>query len=350
MKALRLYGANDIRLDEVSQPHAQPGGMVVKVEACAICGSDLRNIRAGGSSHGMTLPVTLGHEMSATIYELGEGTSGYSVGEGVVLSAIIPCGRCRYCLSGMLNQCDSKETLSYQYDGGFAEYMAIPKGLVDAGGVLKIPNGISIEEAAITEPCSCALNGQDLSRVGLGDTVCVMGAGPLGIIHCALARLRGAGKVILVDVVDKRLELAKNYDEIDLTIDGSKDDVVARVMAETDGAGADVVIVASPANIAQVQGVQMAAKHGRVNLFGGLPKGKSETTFDSNIIHYRELFVHGTSDSTITQMQAILALMGSGRFKPGRFISKFVPLTEFEKAFELASSGQEMKVVIQPGK
>jgi L-iditol 2-dehydrogenase len=146
------------------------------------------------------------------------------------------------------------------------------------------------------------------------------------------------------------LEIANAFEEVDVKIDGSKEDVVARVMRETDGIGVNVVMVASPAIIAQVQGVQMAAKRGRVNLFGGLPKGKSEATFDSNIIHYRELFVHGTSDSTITHMQDILSLVTSGRFKPSRFISKFIPLSNFKEAFEMAAGGKELKVVLQPGK
>ena len=273
---------------------------------------------------------------------------GYKTGESVVLSALVACGHCHYCLRGKSNMCDTKEALSYQYDGGFAEYILLPKKLIDMGGVLKIPPGISIEEAAITEPCSCALNGQNLSCVGLGDIVCVMGGGPLGLVHCVLAKLRGANKVILVDVLANRLELANAFEEVDIKIDGSKENVVARVLQETGGYGADVVIVANPANIAQVQATQFAAKGGRINLFGGMPKGNSETTFDSNVIHYRELFVHGASDSTVAHMQDILALMSSGRLKPSRFISKFVPLENFKEGFEMASSGQELKVVLQP--
>ena len=350
MQALRLYGANDLRLEDLPIPKAPAGGLVVKVAACAICGSDLRNVRAGGSSHGMNLPVTLGHELSGTIHALGEGVQGFNIGQKVVVAAIIPCGHCRYCLIGLQNQCNQKEAISYQYDGGFAEYIAVPASLLSAGGVLPIPEGLSLVEAAITEPCACALNGQELSKVGLGDVVCIMGAGPLGLVHCILAKARGASKVILVDILDGRLELSKRFSQIDCRINGAKEDVVQRVMQETDGAGADVVIVASPSNQAQVQGIQMAAKRGRVNFFGGLPKGKSETTIDANIIHYRELFIHGTSDSTVTHMQTILKLIASGQIQPSELITKTLPLSCFKEGFDLAAGGQHLKVVLQPGK
>ena len=350
MQALQLFGKDDIRLMNLPMPELPEGGMIVKVAACSICGSDLRNIRAGGSSHGMDLPVTLGHEISGTVHAIADGVEGYALGEHVVLSALITCGACRYCLTGRQNQCLHKEALSYQYNGGFAEYIAIPKKLIQSSGVLHLPNNIPLVDAAITEPCSCALNGQELSNVGFGDVVVVMGSGPLGLVHCTLAKLRGAAKVILVDIADNRLELSKPFDAIDVRVNSLKEDVVKRVMAETGGYGADVVIVASPAPSAQAQGVEMAAKHGRVNLFGGLPKGNSITALDANLIHYKELFVHGTSDSTVTHMEKIIRLMADGRLRPGPFITHVLPLSRAMEAFDIAYSGQALKVVLTPGK
>ena len=350
MQALRLYGANDLRLDDLPIPEVPAGGLLVKVSGCSICGSDLRNIRAGGSSHGMTLPVTLGHELSGVIDKVSDGVTEYTVGQRVVLSALVPCGTCEYCLRGMQNMCNHKEALSYQYAGGFAEYIAVPEAIIRAGGVIPLPDSVSLIEAAITEPCSCALNGQELSNVGLGDVVCVMGAGPLGVAHCMIAKLRGASKVILVDIVQERIDMAKEFPQVDVRINGSQEDVVQRVMEETGGRGADVVIVASPASSAQVQGVQMAAKHGRVNFFGGLPKGNSMTAIDSNIVHYRELFLHGTSDSTAMHMRAILDLIADGRLNTAKLVTHVMPLSEFKAAFDLAASGKALKVVLEPGK
>lgn len=350
MQALRLYGPSDLRLEDVPVPKAEKGGLVVKVEACAICGSDIRNVRAGGSSHGMDLPVTIGHEIAGTIHETGEGVRDFEPGRRVVLAAVIACGHCRYCLRGMQNQCSQKQAISYRYDGGFAEYIAVPPRLVDGGGVLPMPEGLSFSEACITEPFACALNGQELSRTGLGDAVCVMGAGPVGLMHCLLARARGAGRLILTDVDAGRLELSRDFPEIDIRIDGSKEDVVERVLAKTGGAGADVVIVAAPSGEAQVQATRMAARGGRVNLFGGLPKGNSETCFDSNVIHYKELFVHGTSDSRIPHMMTILGLMDTGQIRPGKLITRALPLSRFREGFDLAASGKALKVILEPGK
>lgn len=349
MQALQLFGANDIRLVDVPMPELPKGGMIIKVAACSICGSDLRNIRAGGSGHGMTLPVTLGHEFSGTIYAIDDEVKGYEVGEKVVLSALITCGTCHYCKRGLQNQCTTKEALSYREPGAFAEYIALPARHVAAGGVIKLPDSIDLVEAAITEPCSCALNGQQISNVGFGDIVVVMGSGPLGLIHANLAKLRGAAKVILVDIADNRLELSKPFEFVDVRINSLKEDVVKRVMEETDGYGADVVMVASPAAIAHDQGVRMAAKRGRVNLFGGLPKGNTATTVDANIIHYKELSVQGTSDSTVAQMEDIVKLMADGRLNPGRFITHKFPLSQALEAFEVAYSGEALKVVIMPG-
>ena len=350
MQALRLYGPSDLRLEDLPVPGAEAGGLVVKVEACAICGSDLRNVKAGGSSHGMDLPITIGHEISGTVHEIGEGTEGFAPDQRVVLASITPCGQCVNCLKGIQNLCNNKLAVSYQYDGGFADYVAVPRRHVAAGGVLPMPEGLSFPEVSITEPFSCALNGQELSRVGLGDVVCVMGAGPVGLMHCMLARARGAGKIILADVSPSRLELSCDFPEIDRQIDASKEDPVERVLELTGGVGADVVITAAPSGEAQVQATRMAAKRGRINFFGGLPKGKAQTTFDSNIIHYRELFVHGTSDSTIPHMMTILELMGSGRLSPGRLVTKVLPLSKFKEGFELAGSGHALKVILEPGK
>jgi len=348
MKAVRLYGANDLRYEEVPKPSAPPGGLLVKVKACAICGSDVRNVAAGGSSHGFTLPRTLGHEIAGVIEEVGPGVEGYEVGQRVVLAVVIPCGRCPYCLSGHHNQCEAKEAISYQYDGGFAEYVVAPEPLVRQGGVLPIPEGIDFYEAALTEPFSCALNGQELSQVGLGDTVVIIGAGPVGNMHAMLARARGATRIILAELMPERLAKAREIGAADTYVDSGQEDLKEVVMRVTGGRGADVVIVAAPSGQAQVQAINIAARRGRVNLFGGLPKGRSEITVDANVIHYRELFVHGTSDSTFLHMRAILDLMAAGRVNAKPLITKVLPLSRYQEGFELARSGSALKVLLSP--
>ncbi|MCR4431571.1 MAG: zinc-dependent dehydrogenase [Tepidanaerobacteraceae bacterium] len=348
MLALRLYGKSDLRLEDIPKPSAPKGGLLVKVHACAICGSDLRNIKAGGSSHGMTLPRVLGHEAAGEVVEVSDGVEGFNIGDRVLLSVTVPCGRCYYCLRGLTNLCDYKTALSYQYDGSFAEYVAVPNQLVMTGGVIPIPDGVSYEQASIVEPLSCVLNGQELSGTGLNHAVAVVGAGPVGIAHAMIARVLGASKVIMAEISRERLEIAGKISAADRLVDSGKEDFVKAVMEETDGHGADVVIVAAPSGEAQVQALSAARKRGRVNFFGGLPKNRSTITIDSNIIHYKELFVHGTSDSTVVHMKKVLSLIENKKIDADILITKAFPIAHYKEAFELASSGKALKVIINP--
>jgi L-iditol 2-dehydrogenase len=348
MKALRLYGPDDLRLEEVEKPTAPRGGMVLKVDACAICGSDLRNVKAGGSAHKMKMPAILGHEFAGTIVELGEGVTDYEIGEKVVSSAIIPCGHCRYCLRGLQNLCVDKNAISYITPGAFAEYVMLPALHVANGGVHRVPEGFTTQDVCITEPCSCALNGQEISKVGLGDVVCVIGAGPLGIIHCLMAKVLGASKVISVDIMQNRVDQARSFPEIDVAVNSATEDLKAIVDRETDGYGCDVVIVASPSGKAQEQAIEIAGRRGRVNLFGGLPKGSPPISVDSNVVHYKEIYIQGTSDSSNHHMDMVLDMFKSGQLDPRRFITHRYPLSQYKEAFAMAQSGNALKVIIYP--
>lgn len=348
MQSLRLYGPMDLRLEEVPAPDVPPGGALVRVEFCAICGSDLRNIKSGGSHRGMSLPRTLGHEIAGTVEAVAPGVSGLEPGQRVVLAVVIPCGECAYCLAGAPNVCDRRVDLSYHYDGGFAQYIQLPASHLRAAGVIPIPEGLSLMEACLAEPFSCALNGLEHSRVRPGDVVTVIGAGPVGLMHCTLAQMSGASRVMVTEINPHRLSLAGAFDAIDRCIDATREDPVQAVMEETGGRGADVVVVAAPSGPAQVQATRMAAKRGRVNLFGGLPPDQAHNTFDSNLIHQRELFVHGSSSSTLSQIRTIVHLMSLRRLNPRQLISARFPLTCYEEAMTLARSGQALKVLLQP--
>ncbi|MDR9769330.1 alcohol dehydrogenase catalytic domain-containing protein [Acetomicrobium sp.] len=346
MKALKLYGPNDLRLEEVPKPSISDEEILVRVKACAICGSDVRNVAAGGSGHGFSLPRVIGHEISGVIEEVGSKVVDYAPGVKVILGVVISCGRCIYCMKGHPNICIHKEALSYQYDGGFAEFVVVPSALVKQGGVMLIPEGISFEEASITEPFSCALNGQELSDVSMGDVVVVIGAGPVGNMHVMLAKARGACSVILSEVNPERLKMSKDIGLADHYTEPSE--LKNLVMQVTGGIGADVVIVAAPSGEAQVQALDIVAPRGRVNFFGGLPRGKSQIQIDSNTIHYREIFVHGTSDSTFLQMKKILNLMATKRIDAKKLITDIVPLDKYEEGFAKARSGSALKVLLVP--
>jgi len=348
MFGLRLYGASDLRLDEMPKPSLPKRGMLIRVHACSICGSDLRNIKAGGTSHGMILPRVLGHEFSGEIAEIdGEG-EGYHIGDRVLIAPGVPCGKCDFCEQGLTNMCTDKKTISNEYDGGFAEYVAIPEKLILTGGLIRLPSDITYEQAAITEPLSCVLNGQEISKVGLGDVVAIIGAGPLGVAHAEIAKILGASKVIMSELSEDRRVRAKHSRAIDVVLDPTKGDFLEEILKETSNKGADVVIVAAPSGAAQVQALEIASKRGRVNFFGGLPKGNSQITIDSNVIHYKELTINGTSDSRVIHMKKIVKLLSTGKIDTDFLITKIFPITEFKDAFELAANGKALKVVIRP--
>ncbi|MBE3592415.1 MAG: alcohol dehydrogenase catalytic domain-containing protein [Thermoanaerobacter sp.] len=348
MKALRLYGPNDLRYEDIPIPEIKKGELLVKIHSCAICGSDLRNIKAGGSSHGMTLPRVLGHEAAGEIVEIGQGVHGFKIGDRVLLSVTIPCGKCDYCLKGITNLCDNKKALSYEYDGCFAEYIAVPSQLVKTGGVIPIPDNVNYDAAAIVEPISCVLNGQELSQVGLNDTVVIIGAGPVGVFHAIIARILGAAEVIISEILEDRIEIVKKLNIADRVINPQKEDFISNVLKVTKGQGADVVIVAAPSREAQEQALLVAKKRGRINFFGGLSKGNSYISIDSNLIHYKELFVHGTSDSTVIHMKKVLKLIEDGRINTSKLITTTFNISEYKEAFEFASSGKALKVIIKP--
>lgn len=347
MKALRFYGKEDLRLEEIPVPECPEDGLLIKIEACAICGSDIRNYLTGGSGHGnMKHPVTMGHELTGKIVEIGKGvTEDFKKGDVIAIQPAIPCNRCYYCIKGYPNLCENKASISYGIDGGFAEYMAVPPQALKSGCVLTLPEDASPISCSIAEPLGCAINGQELSRVGLGDTVVIMGGGPLGIMHAMLAKIRGAERVILSEISENRIKLDEKFKEIDLIVTSN---LVERVLEETGNKGADVVIVACPSKKAQEESLKVVAKRGRVNFFGGLPKNSSVITLDSNVLHYREIFVHGTSDSTPQHFRQALNLIISGRMDASALISEVLPLSQFKKGIDLVREGKALKVVLTP--
>jgi L-iditol 2-dehydrogenase len=226
----------------------------------------------------------------------------------------------------------------------------VPGKVLAVEGLNRIPAALSFAEASVAEPLACVLNGQTLARVGPGDDVVVMGAGPIGCLHVWLARARGAARVFLTDLRPGRLALANSIVSPDLALsdDDSAGDIVARVLAYTGGRGADAVIVAAASGQAQQQATRMAAPHGRVSLFGGLPPGEPVVAFDANLVHYRELSLVGASGSSPAQNAQALELIASGAVPAGRLITDRLPLERILDAFDIVSRGSGVKVTIEP--
>ena len=216
------------------------------------------------------------------------------------------------------------------------------------GGVNRIPDGLSYAEASVTEPLACALNAQELARVGDGDVVVVMGAGPIGCLHVRLARSRGAAKVYLTDINIDRLKLSADRVEPDAAIEGSGADVIDRVMELTDGRGASVIITAAPSGKAQEDAIDMAAPQGRVSFFGGLPKDDPFIRCNSNTVHYRELSLIGANGSSPDHNRRALGLIASGAVPVDDLITHRVPLERVQDAIDAVLSGEAIKVVVEP--
>jgi L-iditol 2-dehydrogenase len=347
MQAAILYAPNDLRIEERPMPEISPEEMRLRVAACAICGSDVRTFRFGAGN--ITEPMTMGHETAGVIVEVGAGVAGFVAGQRVTVAPAVPCGECPYCRRGIQTMCDNLRSIGYQFHGGFAEYMVVPSSAIQAGCVNAIPDSLSFEEATLAEPLACVINGQELLNVGADDTVAILGAGPIGCMHADLAKIRGARKVILADTQPRRLELAKGFGA-DILIDSKKEGLRERVLAETEGAGASVVIVAAPSGAAQEESLTLAAKHGRVSFFGGLPKSNPFISFNSNLVHYKELFVMGAYGSAPRHNVAALELLAAGRIHAESLIGLLVPLERIKEGMEAVAEGRVLKAIVRPGR
>lgn len=345
MKAAVYEGIEKITIKEVEKPKCGDENILIRVNSCSICGTDVRTYFHGKSN--VKPPQIIGHEVAGTVAEVGKKVKNFRVGDRVAVAAIVSCGRCIYCKKGIPNLCEKFSAIGYEHAGGFAEYMPVPSEMLKDGSVNKIPDNISFDEASTAEPFACAINGQELSRVSSGDIVLIVGAGPIGCMHIALARANGASKVILSEISEDRLDIAREF-HADVYIDASKENVTERVLKETNGRGADVIIIAAPAPKAQEDALKIVASRGRINFFGGLPKDNSYVKLDSNIIHYKEIFIHGTSGSLPRHNQLALSLFGSGKVDAKKFITHRLPLEKIVEGIDIVKSAKGLKVVIHP--
>jgi L-iditol 2-dehydrogenase len=345
VKVARLYAPGDLRVEDLPVPEAGPGDLVIRVRTCSTCGTDAKIFRFG--HHHISLPRVLGHEVAGEVTQVGSGVGDWSEGDRVQIIAAIPCGVCHYCRKGQHTVCEDLESIGYQYDGGFAEFMRVPAKVLAVEGVNRVPEHVPFEQASLTEPLACGLNGQELAQVGEGDAVVILGAGPIGCLHVRLARARGAGTVVLIDVNQGRLDLAARA-EPDVSIDSTKDDPVDAVRKMTEGRGADVVITATGVGQAQEQALEMTAPRGRISLFGGLPKDNSTIRFDSNLVHYGEISVFGAYGSAPRHNREALSLIADGKVRVDDLITHRMPLADVHRAIETVISGEGLKVVIEP--
>ncbi len=344
MRAVVYHGPMDVRVEQVAVPVCGDGALLVKVDACAVCGSDMKAYKSGNPR--MRPPIVMGHEFAGVIVENRAG-AGFDVGERVVMATSVACGECAYCARGWRNLCSNVRPMGFGYDGGMAEYVVIPELAVRGGHVIKVPAGVRPLHAALAEPVSCAVNSCENSQVRKGDTVLVMGAGPMGILNAVVAREYGAARIILSEINPARLAQCAAFG-FDRLVNPAAEDLAQVVKDATGGLGADVVIVAAPAAAPQEQAMTLARKRGTVCLFASLPAGKSMLAVDSRPIHYNELRVVGTSDSTPEHVAKAVALIAAGTFPADRLVTHALPFEGFKDAIALMEKGDALRVVLTP--
>ena len=345
MNAVVYCGKTDVRYEKVPLPECGPDELRVKIDACAVCGSDLKTFVNGNPR--MKPPIVMGHEFSGLIETVGGGVNGFRVGERIVMATSISCGECFYCKRGWSNLCAKLDPMGFSYPGGMAEYIIIPAVAIRNGHVVKVPAGIAPEHAALAEPTSCAVNCVENCGVTGGETVVVVGAGPLGILNLYVAREYGAGKLILAQREGKRLIQARDF-TCDRLVNTTAENLTEVVLAETGGMGADVAIVAAPDAQAQEQALRLVHKKGRVCLFASLPVGASMLSVDSRTIHYNEIIVTGASDSTPRQVEKAVSLLGGKDFPKERIATPIMKLQDIQKAFQVMQARDGMRVVLRP--
>ncbi|MEM1444261.1 MAG: zinc-binding dehydrogenase [Verrucomicrobiota bacterium] len=346
MKAAVYQGKEQLVVQDVAEPTLEDGEVLLKVHACSVCGTDLRTYRHRDKK--IEPPRILGHEFCATVVESAAPEANVTVGDRVVMYIVIVSERDRFVEMGRENLSNHRTTMSYHHDGAFAPLVKIPALAVRQGNLFRVTSDIPNDQMSLAEPLGCCMNAHSRLGIGLKDTVAVIGAGPIGMMHASLARLQGAQKVFVLDTNPARLEMAAQFD-IDGTVlvqpDGSHCEAIRE---STDGFGADVVIAAVSAAAAQNDALDMAAKAGRVNFFAGLPKSNPIAPLDVNQIHYKELEVSGSYSEKKSDFQAAFALLHSGRFPADQIITHHLPLERIEEAFPLMETGEALKVCIEP--
>jgi len=339
MKAAVLHKPGELVVEEVPKPIAGPDEVVLEVEACGLCGTDLKLYEGHYTAN---CPVTIGHEMAGTIVETGEEVQGLKVGDNVVVDPNESCGACDWCRSGYSTYCEDMAAYGVLRDGGFAEYCR-----VGAKGTYLMPEGLSFKAAALTEPVSCAVHGIDRAAPELGQTAVIIGGGPMGQIHAQLVRAAGAARTILIDIFQWKLDIGLQRGASEV-INAQEQDAVEAVMEMTDGQGADLVIEAVGTMATIEQAVGMLKKHGKLVIFGLSAEGAQAKIVPFDVLT-RELTIVGAWVNPYTFPRALQTML-TGQVDAESLISEEVPLDNINEAMQHLAEKPEgfMKALIVP--
>ena len=331
---------------EVSPPTISANEILLRMRATSICGTDLRIVKNGHRKLDNGQTIILGHEFSGTIEALGSHVNLFEVGQRVGVAPNMGCGQCNMCIRGLSNMCPDYKAFGITFDGAHTDLVRIPAGIIQQGSIILLPEGMSYREATLIEPLSCVINGVQSCEIELGDYVVIYGSGPIGLMHLMVTLRSGAAKVIVVDPVESRLEIARRLGANE-TINPSADNVKDLVFSFTSGNGADVVITACSVAPVQEEALGLLAPYGRLCLFGGLPSDKSTIGLNSNLVHYKNLVVTGVTGGPPVDFRRAMRLIESKAVDVSLITSHVYSLAEIGKAYKTAMGGDCLKVVVE---
>lgn len=348
MKAAVIKAPGVIEVEDVPTPTPGEGEVLLKVEACALCGTDQRVLK--GEKH--VDVAIVGHEITGTVAEVGPGVEGVGAGERYAVQTVIGCGQCPQCAIGRQNLCEKGFTaIGYQYDGGFAEYMVMPKVGVDQGCLIPVPESMSAEVGTLIEPLSCCVNGMRCIPLEDAGHVVVFGGGIIGCLNSLVAKARGARRVTIMDVSQERLDLHRKLGlPFDDLVNSAGVDPVEWVQRQTGGRGVDVVVAAASVKVLASLGLKLLARDGHLSVFAGMPKSDPVEPIDLNLIHYLELHVHGANSSVQRDYFEARDFMESGKIDGSQLVTHTFGLDEFDEAVATQANPASgaLKVIIKP--
>jgi L-iditol 2-dehydrogenase len=343
MTAAVLHGREDLRIEQVPMPKAGTGEIVVRVHAALTCGTDLKVYRRGYHAKMLKPPIPFGHELAGTVHQVGRGVAAFRPGDRVVALNSAPCGDCYFCRHDQENLCDN---LLFN-NGAYAEYLLIPARIV-AKNTLRIPAGISFEHAALTEALACVVRGLDECAPRSGDTIAIIGAGPIGLMFMHVAQLAGL-HVIAVVKRDEQVEAARRFGASEVVQIAAVPDPIAAVRALTPHRrGVDLAIEAVATPLAWQWAVEMVRKGGTVNFFGGCAAG-TKVELDTNRLHYNNITLRASFHHTPAAARKAFDLIVSGKFRCSDTITSRAPLSELNRVFRrLMNRAGDIKTAIIP--
>lgn len=342
MRAAVYYNNHDIKIEDMPRPKIGPGELLIRVEASGICGSDAMEWYRMDK-----VPLVLGHEVAGVVEEVGEQVKKYKKGDRVSCSHHVPCGRCKYCLSGHETVCDTLRKTNFD-PGGFCEYLRLPKINVDYG-VYALADSVSFEEATFIEPLACVIRGQRLAGMKEGGCVLVVGSGIAGLLHISLAKIRGAGQIVATDIVDYRLKMANRFGADHVFL--AKDYTPEHLRRINDGQLADLVIISTGAIPAINQALESVERAGIILFFAATDKDVTISLSINNLFWRNErTFISSYAASPKDHKEA-LGLIRSRKLALNEMITHRLSLAETGLGFRLVTEAKEsIKVIVYPQK